>query len=244
VDRVQQHALDGDLMKKATTQGLYQYWNAVRGNRLAPRRYEVEPSQIVPFLSNTIILEQPDNTGCRIRVAGTNVCELLGDDLRGQLFLEHWDDDDQHVLLDSLKTITRYGGVGLFEFNGEFREDSPVAKFELLLLPLLHLESRIERVLGSISAIAEPDWLAGSYPCRLRLTSNKIIWPDGRHRGLARDSQPVPFQAERPGNVPVLRSDAGIRRARLVRSERRQFLVYDGGLSSNNGADIGSVGDD
>jgi hypothetical protein len=236
-------------MKQATTQGLYQYWNAIRGTRLAPRRYEIEPSQIVPFLADTVILEQPDNSGCRIRVAGTRVCELLGEDLRGQLFLEHWDEDDQAVLLDNLQMITRYGGVGLFEFHGEMRGgdfagSAPVARFELLLLPLLHLENRIERVLGSVAVIDAPSWLNGACPGRLRLTSNKIVWPDGRPRSLARDAEANAARAGRAPKVPMLRSDVGIRRARLVRSDRRQFLVYDGGLSVDSGSGNIQPGDE
>lgn len=216
-------------MRQATTQGLYQYWNTVRGGRLAPRRYEIEPSQIAAHLSETMILENPSDN-CRIRVAGTQICDWLGQDLRGEPFFEQWSADDQNVLRDGLAAISQYGAVGVYTFNGELVADASPAQFEMLLLPLTHLESRIERILGSIALVAGPAWLEASGPSRLRLTSNALVWPDGRPRGAQRSAQIFPFNDD---EVPVVRSQTGVRRARLVRSDRRSFLVYDGGRASD-----------
>lgn len=216
-------------MRHVTTQGLYNYWNTVRGDRLAPRRYEIEPSQIVPFLSETVILEDPSDA-CRIRLAGTRVCETLGDNLRGQAFLDLWSAEDQAVLHDSISTITLHGGVGFFNFSATLTDDVPSAEFELLLLPLTHLEERIERLLGSVALLEAPEWLATATPVQRLLTSNEIIWPEGRPHAFTNRRQ-APFQARE--EVPVLRQQSGIRRARLVRSERRNFLVYDGGRADN-----------
>ena len=110
-------------MRQATTQGLYQYWNTVRNGRMAPRRYEIEPSQIVPFLSETMILEEPLDA-CRFRVAGTRVCETLGDNLRGNCFFDLWSAEDQLILRDNIRTIAKYGAVGLFSFEGELVDEA------------------------------------------------------------------------------------------------------------------------
>ena len=50
----------GPAMKHTTTQNLYAYWNAMRGARLAPRRFEIEPAQIADILPDTFILERVD----------------------------------------------------------------------------------------------------------------------------------------------------------------------------------------
>lgn len=222
-------------MRHVTTQGLYNYWNTVRGDRLAPRRYEIEPSQIVPFLSETIIVEEPTGA-CRIRLAGTRVCETLGDNLRGQAFLDLWSGADQAVLSDSISTITLHGGVGLFSFSASFAEDLPAAEFELLLLPLIHLEERIERLLGSVALVETPEWLSTATPSQCTLTSSEIIWPEGRPHAFANRRQTSLQTRE---EVPVLRHQAGIRRARLVRSDRRSFLVYDGGRADTTSGEKG-----
>jgi hypothetical protein len=208
-------------MKQPTTKGLYDYWNAVRGARMAPRRYEIEPSQIVPFLSETIILEQPEADACRVRIAGTRIGDWLGFDLRGQNFLDLWRGDDREVIADNLMSISSHGAVGLFEFEARERgAEAASATFEMLLLPLTHLEDRVERVLGSISLASPANTFSGDAAAGLALASNRIIWPDGRPFGL---------MGKPKGHVATPVIDTGIRRARLVRSDRRKFLVYDGG---------------
>ena len=215
----------GDRMRQPTTQGLYQYWNIVRNGRLAPRRYEIEPSQIVPYLSETMIMDAPTES-CRIRVAGLQIGEWLGNNLRGQYFLDLWSTSDQFVLRDNIGTIAQHGAVGLFTFAADLSDAAEPASFELLLLPLTHLDEHIERLLCSVTPLASPDWLSTAPPAQLRLTSNEIIWPDGRPRSLTRRAQPSFYSKS---EVPVVRGPAGVRRARLVRHERRSFLVYDGG---------------
>ena len=215
-------------MRHTTTRGLYGYWNAVRRDRLAPRRYEIEPSQIAPYLAETIILEQPGDDGCRIRLAGTQVCQCLGSDLRGTLFYELWSEDDQVVLRDALYTTVNYGSVGVLTFSGQLTEDDVLAEFELLLLPLTHLADRVERVLGSVSVLSTPAWLETTLPREFTLTSNEVIWPDGRPLMRSRDHENMLNAAS-----PSLLHDTDIRRARLVRREKRSFLVYQGGRAQH-----------
>ncbi|MEQ1673140.1 MAG: PAS domain-containing protein, partial [Hyphomicrobium sp.] len=42
-------------MREAITQKLYTYWNDIRAGRLAPKRFEIEPSQIASMLPDTFI---------------------------------------------------------------------------------------------------------------------------------------------------------------------------------------------
>ena len=74
-------------------------------------------------------------------------------------------------------------------------------------------------------------WLASALPTQLRLTSNEMIWPDGRPRALSQHGATVRQNGGQ--EVPVLNVQPGYRRARLVRNQRRSFLVYDGGLTGD-----------
>ena len=47
-------------MQQRTNQILFAYWNDVRGERLAPRRFEIEPARIATILPETFILERLD----------------------------------------------------------------------------------------------------------------------------------------------------------------------------------------
>jgi hypothetical protein len=93
------------------------------------------------------------------------------------------------------------------------------AVFEALILPLVHTEDRITRLLGAISTRDHEPWL-GSEPVKpARITTSEIIWPDGRPHAVAERMAPPP---QSPFKYDFARS-------RLVRSRRRMFRVYDGG---------------
>ena len=77
-------------MRSKTSQILFNYWNDVRQNRLAPKRFEIEPSRIAPILSETFILERLDWDSYRFRLAGTRICDEFGVEFRGTDFLDGW----------------------------------------------------------------------------------------------------------------------------------------------------------
>lgn len=211
-------------MKSKTTQILYTYWNDVRGNRLAPRRFEIEPSRIAPILSETFILERLDDDTYRFRVAGTRICDDFGFEFRGTNFLDGWMSDDRITLYRQLQTITRQGGVGLITFEAKTSSEGFVT-FECILLPLIHTRDGIDRFLGSLTRIDEP---AASQQERLairRLKLAEVIWPDGRPHSIASSLQ---------HQTPLL---PHVRNARIVRMDRRQFRVYEGGLGKPENAE-------
>jgi hypothetical protein len=201
-------------MKQRTSQILYRYWNEVRGTRLAPTRFEIEPGRITGILSETFILEG-DGLSFKFRLAGTRMCEQLGRELRGKEFLELFGEDDVAVLSRSIEAITAQGAVGVFELEARDASERAVT-FELILLPLVHTGRTVSRYVGAMSAIDAPVWL-GTQPLRpTGLLRHSLHWPDGRpHEVIARGNQ-APF-------LP------GLATARIVRNQRRQFRVLDGG---------------
>ena len=93
---------------------------------------------------------------------------------------------------------------------------------EVLLLPLLHTRGTIDRILGSFSPLETPSWLAATPVSAKYLIANELIWPS--HDPRAALTRPLP--ALEPD---VMRE----RTARIVRSERRQFRVVEGGRSGS-----------
>ncbi len=75
-------------MKHASTRIVYEYWNKVRGDRLAPARVEIDPSKIRHALSDTLMLAADFVDQLRFRLAGTRVCALFGREIKGQAFAE------------------------------------------------------------------------------------------------------------------------------------------------------------
>ena len=205
-------------MKHRTSQILYAYWNEVRRGRLAPRRFDIEPSRIAQILAETLILERIDPQTYRFRLAGTRIGEQFATELRGQNFLDLWSAADQDTVHQLLERMTDHGGAGVIEFEvtgGHGR----IAEFEAVLLPLVHTRDVVDRFLGAISATGAPSWLGHERPTQVRLTHTQIIWPDGRPHAMASTAvEPPPFHPH---------ASLGT----IVRQDRRQFRVLEGGRS-------------
>ncbi len=205
-------------MKQKTSRTLYAYWNAVRADRIAPRRFEIEPSQISAILPNTFILEKIGDAAFRYRLAGTAICEAFGQEFRDTDFLAGWDEEDELSIARLLTVVTQQGGVGLLEIEAQ-SASGQVGAFEVILLPFVHTRDSIDRIMGAVSPFETPEWLGHEVLTERRLLCSKIVWPNGRPQSMLDAAhRQAPFLPH-------------IRRARIVRSERRQFRVYDGGLS-------------
>ncbi|WP_423416419.1 PAS domain-containing protein [Hyphomicrobium sp. B1] len=205
-------------MQEAVSQSLYSYWDALRGNRPAPKRFEIEPSRIANNLPDTFILERVNYTNARFRLAGTRITDALGMELRGRNLFEMFDIGDRRTLQNQMELIASRCAVGLFHMSAE-SADGKSTTFEVLILPLTHTSDTVERFLGSVASREKPEWL-GSVPLtRRKLVHHEIVWPS---RAAPEDESDFQYQA------PILHTR---REARIVRSARRQFRVFDGGLS-------------
>lgn len=204
-------------MKQHVNQILYKYWNEVRGDRIAPKRFDIEPSQIAKVLPFTFILERIDVDVMRFRLAGTRLCELFGRELRNENFLDVWTQEDRLTMQRQLSVMSRHGAVGTFELQVAAADQSK-QPFEMILLPLVHTRNTIDRFLGAISPTEQAK--AAQEPVKIeRLAATDLIWPEGRpHTLIDNVERQTPF-------LPHLRN------ARIVKSDRRQFKVYDGGRS-------------
>lgn len=203
-------------MDERTNQAVYAYWNEVRGVRLAPRRFEIEPSRITAQLPETFILERESRGRYVFRLAGTRICEQFGREFRGSNLVDLWTPDDQEILVRVMETVTREGAVGLIDVTAS-RTSGRQAAFEMLLLPLIQNGNEINRVMGALAS-AEAAAALGQPPFdTVRIANFKLIWPDGRpHAVIARMDNQQPF-TKAPEH------------SRIVRSDRRSFRVFDGG---------------
>jgi hypothetical protein len=207
-------------MRHNTSKALFAYWDSLRGNRLAPQRFEIDPSKISALLPYTFILERRDAETFNFRLAGTRMCDIFGHELRGTNFLDGWETIDRLPLLRQFSTLTRQGTAGIVYLEIAAVAEEAV-ECEVLLLPLKHTRDAIDRVLGTFTPLQSPTWLGEKPVVAKRVIANELVWP-------ARD----PFDAIAcPTEPPALDP---VRAARIVRSKRRQFRVFDGGLSGSD----------
>jgi hypothetical protein len=208
-------------MKERTSQALFGYWNEVRGSRLAPRRFEIEPSRITNILPETFILERQERRQYVFRLAGTRVCEQFGREFRNLDILNLWTPDDAEVVARLLDSVAYDGAAAVATVEAGASPRRSVT-FEMLFLPLVHNGTEITRILGCLCTSQTPTWLGLEPLTRLKIDGFHLVWPDGRpYAVIAAGEQQAPFS---PAQVP----------SRTVRSERRQFRVYEGGLGAGS----------
>jgi hypothetical protein len=164
-------------MKNASTRMVFEYWDALRGERAAPERGEIEPGALRHALADTFVLEN-EPIGPVFRLAGTRICALIGSELRGRAFAALWPDvesqGDMRRLVQTVMDETAGAVAGL---SGETRSGAPVY-LELLLLPLRYRGRTHARVLGSLSPAVTPEWLGLDTLDSMRMISLRMLWPN------------------------------------------------------------------
>ncbi|MCB1387445.1 MAG: PAS domain-containing protein [Nitratireductor sp.] len=150
-------------MRHAASKELFGYWDRLRNGRSAPRRDEVEPSDIRYLLSDTFILEvSPQLKTVSYRLAGTRTCTIFGRELKGYGFLGHWSENDSFDVSRLLAQVYRDLKPLMIVARG-FTESGRNADFEMVLLPLEPMADGSARILGALTASRDHYWL-GSEP--------------------------------------------------------------------------------
>lgn len=209
-------------MKETSSRTLFMYWNEVRRDRLAPQRFEIEPSSIGGILPDTFILERINSATAKFRLAGTRICDAFGEDFRGVNIFELFRPEDRVTLQRQFAVIGRQGAAGVFHIMAE-SPSGLTAQFEMLVLPLLHTQNTVDRFIGSIATADTYPWLGTEPLGKPKLISHELVWPEGNaYSATEASGHQAPFLAH-------------VREARIVRSEHRNFRVYSGGLDKPAG---------
>jgi hypothetical protein len=205
-------------MQEAVSHSLFSYWNVLRGNRPAPRRLEIDPSRIADNLPDTFILERVDASTLRFRLTGTRITDAFGMELRGTNLIDLFDEADAPTIQRQIDLVAAHCAAGVFRISAS-NAAGQATLFEMLVLPLTHTQDAVDRFLGSIAPIEKPSWLGASALVNRKLVDHSIVWPDARSAMLQdhHAARQAPFLPAR-------------REARIVKSARRQFRVYVGGL--------------
>lgn len=191
-------------MKHTTSRMLFAYWDALRGERAAPDRGDVQPGGMRHVLADTFMLGREDESGQAFRLVGTRVRALFGRDLKGESLRGLWSAEGR-VEADELVRLVAEDTIGLVIGLLARNENGSELPLEMLLLPLRHRGRTDARVLGSLSPASVPSW-AGLVPLRsLETRSLRTIQPT---RNPDRDEAAFP---------------------REPRRRRTMFVVHEGG---------------
>ena len=187
-------------MKHATSRELYNYWQRLRRSRPAPRRNEVEPSDIRTILGDTFILEVAGRDCFPIRLAGTRWCTLHGREMKGDDFLDLWLAADRNAIATLATAVSSDGAGAVISIEARTAQNRSVS-CEALLLPLRHSGPDYDRILGSCAAFEHPYWLGSDPIVYQSLTSLRLLWPDEQPGFMRRPRDTAPPTA--PSPVPI-----------------------------------------
>lgn len=161
-------------MRHDLTKQLFEYWDSIRAGRKAPRREEIEPSDIRKLLGDTFILDISGKMRTiSYRLAGTRLCAAYGQELKGLAFLKPWDERDCFELTSAITKVYRDSTPQIICSIAK-TESGRQVEFETLLLPLSPIDDKNFRILGLTAPNKTPFWL-GAEP--ISFNSVKSIRP-------------------------------------------------------------------
>jgi hypothetical protein len=168
----------GTEMKHPTSRKLFDYWNKQRGNRLAPERSEIEPSEIRQLLGDTFVLAADGAASHPFRLAGTRLCALFTRELKTESFVRLWEKSGQNAVRELISVVMEEKVGVVAGVTGTTANDAMLSlDLELLLLPLSHHSPADARVLGAMAPMSVPYWLGAKAIGPLTLGMFRHIGP-------------------------------------------------------------------
>ena len=151
------------VMRHDSSRQLFAYWDRIRDARKAPRRDEIEPSDIRNLLSDTFILDiSTSYKSISYRLAGTRLCAAFARELKGYGFLCHWSEEDCFEVTKRLSRVYRDFEPQLISYSAQ-TDTEKLVEYEMVMLPLQSMSDGSIRVLGITTPSNPPYWL-GSEP--------------------------------------------------------------------------------
>jgi hypothetical protein len=121
-------------MKHPASREFFAYWDERRGNNAAPDRSELEPGPVRELLGDIFVLSYDPAGGYPFRVAGTRVCALLGEDLKGKEFTSLFEPVSHVEIEEILDAVTAEKLAAVAGIHAQDADGRRIP-LELLLLP-------------------------------------------------------------------------------------------------------------
>ncbi len=164
-------------MRHKTSKKIFTYWNNLRGDRFAPERTEIEPSDIRDILGDTFILEVDRlYRTISFRLAGTKLCSTYGRELKGVGYLGLWHEVDNLKIFDAVKQVYQDAQPTVIAHLAE-TENKQFLEYETLLLPLANGTSETVRILGVAAPAEVPTWMGIDSVINNRIKSVRTVTP-------------------------------------------------------------------
>lgn len=132
-------------------EGVRRYWSALRGERLVPLRSEIDPRGIEGALDCAFILERIAPGIARFRLAGSQLVDLTGSEVRGMPLSVLFAPESRPALSEAIEGVFSGPEVLHLSLAGERSLARPPFRAEMVVLPLKSDLGDVTRALGCFS---------------------------------------------------------------------------------------------
>ncbi len=137
-------------MQNPIFNNLFEHWSALRHGEEVPNRCEIDPRVFPDALENTFIFERISQGDFRARLAGMNLCDMMGMEVRGQSAASFMQSGERDRIQQVLEQILVRPAIGELTLTGRDLSGKEV-EVNMILLPLRSDMGEVNRVIGCIS---------------------------------------------------------------------------------------------
>jgi hypothetical protein len=173
------------------------YWEALRGDRLLPKRADIDPRGIERALEYAFILERIAPGVARLRVAGSHLSDLMGMEVRGMPLTAFFAPGARRQVADGLEEVFQTPATSLLHLHSPGAIGRKALEARMLILPLKSDLGDVSRALGCLVSSGE----MGNAPRRFDIARHDIrpLQPGAGPALVPRGPQPLP---SRPAPAP------------------------------------------
>ncbi len=164
-------------MRHPHTQSLLNHWRQERGEQLAPRKTAIEPREIKDHLAYAFLLKRGADDKFNFVLAGTGLCDLFGQELKGQSFVHLWAEPSRNAARTSLVRVCNLSVPTVAVAVGETADLKPM-QTEIVFLPYADERNEPTWILGHFQPLEPLSRLLGRRLVRMRMTANAILTGD------------------------------------------------------------------
>lgn len=146
------------------------YWEALRANRIMPKRAEIDPRGIEQALEHSFIVERIAPGIARLRIAGSRLSDIMGMEVRGMPLTSFIAPSSRRQVSDTLEEVFETPATCTLKLYSEQSIGAPALEARMLLLPLKSDLGDVSRILGALVTTGE----IGRSPRRFDVVSSSL----------------------------------------------------------------------
>jgi hypothetical protein len=175
----------------AASRSLFRYWESIRGERSAPLRSDISLREIRHLLPWMFISERKfGDAAHRLRLAGTGVCQLWGDNMTDKDLFASWSKFERTTMCKLLDSALIDNHPFVMRCRARTARDVSVT-LEILGLPVQADDTGSTQVLGLVVPFQDSELLRGERLDSFHLVSVRIIWIEPLPKNRASLSHPA-----------------------------------------------------